>query len=588
MFKSFKQCEFFRLISFMHPRVLEYFSSLIAFSISGVGMSIIIAFVFKNVIETAQNTQIYKLSESVVIVSITILLLIILTPVFRYIFVRCVKLTMAEIRLQVFSHIEKLPISYHEKRHSGDLMSRLTNDMQVVEEAYMDVIYSFVSGLITGIFTVTAMIVLNWMVALILFIAGIAFAYVLSKFSSILYGLSVDIQNQRGKLIEQLKDILEGIQIIKTFQIGSILQSKFEKQNSKVALLYVKRTDKTAVMEGTNYFLNMLSFGGIIAVGCVMVANNIITFGTLTAIIILQSNLEQLVFRFGQIISNMQKSMAGASRLFEILNEHEENESGTYRDYKGDKRNSDTVMIEMSNVKFIYEKGKFALNGLYITAEKGKVTAIVGPSGGGKSTVAKLLLRFFDINSGGISIDGKPIESYTLDRIREMIAYVPQDSYLFNGTIEENIGYGKPEATREEIIDAAQIANAHEFIMKLSKGYSTQVGQAGAGLSGGQRQMVAIARAILKNAPIILLDEATSAMDVQSEKLIQGALGKLIKGRTVLVIAHRLSTIRNADFIYTIDDGKVVESGKHEELMAAKGLYSHLYSLQFKDAEVTS
>lgn len=588
MFKSFKQCEFFRLISFMHPRVLEYFSSLIAFSISGVGMSIIIAFVVKNVIETAQNTQIYKLSESVVIVSITILLLIILTPVFRYIFVRCVKLTMAEIRLQVFSHIEKLPISYHEKRHSGDLMSRLTNDMQVVEEAYMDVIYSFVSGLITGIFTVTAMIVLNWMVALILFIAGIAFAYVLSKFSSILYGLSVDIQNQRGKLIEQLKDILEGIQIIKTFQIGSILQSKFEKQNSKVALLYVKRTDKTAVMEGTNYFLNMLSFGGIIAVGCVMVANNIITFGTLTAIIILQSNLEQLVFRFGQIISNMQKSMAGASRLFEILNEHEENESGTYRDYKGDKRNSDTVMIEMSNVKFIYEKGKFALNGLYITAEKGKVTAIVGPSGGGKSTVAKLLLRFFDINSGGISIDGKPIESYTLDRIREMIAYVPQDSYLFNGTIEENIGYGKPEATREEIIDAAQIANAHEFIMKLSNGYSTQVGQAGAGLSGGQRQMVAIARAILKNAPIILLDEATSAMDVQSEKLIQGALDKLIKGRTVLVIAHRLSTIRNADFIYTIDDGKVVESGKHEELMAAKGLYSHLYSLQFKDAEVTS
>jgi ABC-type multidrug transport system fused ATPase/permease subunit len=221
------------------------------------------------------------------------------------------------------------------------------------------------------------------------------------------------------------------------------------------------------------------------------------------------------------------------------------------------------------------------LHEISLSADQGQVVALVGPSGGGKSTLIKLLLGFYPVRDGEIAIDGRQVEGYSLPQLRSMMAYVPQDAYLFDGTIEENIRYGRPDATRQEVVAAAQSANAHDFILEQPDGYDTPVGERGAKLSGGQRQRIAIARALIKDAPILLLDEATSALDSESEQQVQDALGVLMQGRTTIAIAHRLSTIENADTIYVIDGGKVVEQGRHEELLGRGGLYSRLHELQF-------
>ncbi|OQB99416.1 MAG: putative multidrug export ATP-binding/permease protein [Firmicutes bacterium ADurb.Bin099] len=288
-------------------------------------------------------------------------------------------------------------------------------------------------------------------------------------------------------------------------------------------------------------------------------------------------------------LPNLQKAFAGSNRLKELYDEPKEPE---LYDIEGTETN---MGIEMSKVGFAYEirdneekeenskdkENNFRISGLSLDIEQGKTLALVGDSGGGKSTIAKLILGLFKIDEGNMQINGKAYKDYTLEQLRESIGYVPQDAYIFNGTISENIKYGKPDATEEEIINAAMLANAHDFILAQPDGYETYVGERGIRLSGGQRQRIAIARAIIKNPSILLLDEATSSLDSESEKMIQDALDRLIKTKTSLVIAHRLSTIMNADRICYIKDGYVAEQGTHAELLAKKGLYHELYYREF-------
>ena len=336
------------------------------------------------------------------------------------------------------------------------------------------------------------------------------------------------------------------------------------------------------MMLGVNYFLSVINSTGIFAVGTVLVVNQMTDFGTLTAMVALQMGIDSMILQIGPVIADLQRALAGASRLWEILDGPVEDDAAGSGRTPVDAAASDFPMVEISGVKFQYGQDQSTLDILALTAETGKITAVVGPSGSGKSTVFKLLLGFYPPDAGQIRIAGRPGTMYSRERLREMMAYVPQDAYLFSGTIAENIAYGKYGANMEEISAAARVANAHDFIMEMPDGYQSDIGEAGNKLSGGQKQRIAIARAILKNAPILLLDEATSALDAQSEQLIQNTLDSFVKGRTVLVVAHRLSTIQHADRIYVMNSGRVVESGKHAELIGSKGLYNALYEKQFR------
>ena len=317
----------------------------------------------------------------------------------------------------------------------------------------------------------------------------------------------------------------------------------------------------------------------MLAFGLYMSIMGKVDIGTIAAILHLQGNASFLFENIGSFITLIQRSLVGAARVFALFSSPTESYSLLDRAKSSGVSNQ---MIEMKAVSFSYENDKKVLNNINLSIAEGNMTAIVGTSGGGKSTILKLLMRFYDADNGEIYVNGKSIHSRTLRELRDLFAYVPQDAYLFMGTIEENISYGKIGASKEEIIEAAKRAYAHDFIVEFPNGYKTIVEEGSNNLSGGQKQRIAIARAILKNAQILLLDEATSALDSESEQLVQLAINCLMKGKTTLVIAHKLSTIEAADEIFVLKKGEIVEKGSHKELISMKGLYKNLYDFQFK------
>lgn len=306
-----------------------------------------------------------------------------------------------------------------------------------------------------------------------------------------------------------------------------------------------------------------------------MAAKGYTDFGTVFAILTVQGNVSSMLLNFGSAWGMMQESVAASELIHEVLNTDKEERKPAI----APEDDTSDHYIAFENVSFSYDDSGPVLDGLNLSVKEGTVAALVGPSGGGKSTVIKLLPEFYPIGKGKIYFAGRNIDSYSADELRNMISYVPQDAYLFDASVKENIGYGKTNASDEEIIDAAKAANAHDFIMELSDGYDTLVGERGESLSGGQRQRIAIARAFLKNAPVLLLDEATSALDNENEAIVQQSIESLMKNRTVIVVAHRLSTIENADIIYVIEHGRVVQLGTHEDLKQQDGVYAELVKL---------
>jgi len=332
-----------------------------------------------------------------------------------------------------------------------------------------------------------------------------------------------------------------------------------------------------------------VSFVGIIAIGGWMAVQGQLSWGALIATIQMASGITWMFFEMGSFVTRLQASLAGADRIFEILDmpleQWGEGKAGATGHGPQKVQKGHVTAIEFCDVRFSYNRDNRVLNGFNLAIHQDQVVALVGSSGSGKSTLLKLLLGFYDTDGGEITVFGKSIREYTLEQLRRLIAYVPQDNYLFSGTIRENIAYGKEGASHQEIEEAAKGAFAHDFIMDLPAGYDTQVGERGAHLSGGQRQRIAIARAFLKNSPILLLDEATSSLDSESEQQVQKALERLMKGRTTLVVAHRLSTVQNADIILVLEDGSICEQGDHESLMTLGGSYAKLYGMQFMETK---
>lgn len=580
MFK-FNLREIIKLIVFTKPRMLVYIAVLLGCCTLDAGTNAaLITITVRDAINAAVQKDMPQLLKVCAELGIVILIICTLMPFMSYFLASTVKRVMAEMRLKVFGHMEKIPVSYFENTHSGDSISRITNDIGVIENALSVNMRSIISLIFTGVTSAAIMFSMDWRIASVLILLGIVAANVNSRFTESVRKVSDEIQVYAGVLTERFTDFLAGFSIIKMFHIDEIIIGKYREINNKKADKTITRSTRYAFLDSANFLLVWIGNGGTFAIGSYMVLSGQSNIGTILAMVILMEQVTNNFRQLGNYVAQLQSSLAGAARVFEVMDIPDEPES-----YKTTGKCGNKGFICIKDGTFSYNGDRRAIDDLSLDLEEGSIAALVGPSGGGKSTLVKLLIGFYPIESGSIVINGKAIGEYTLTQLRDMMAYVPQDAYLFEGTIEDNIRYGRISASHDEVVSAAKAANAHEFIIEQAEGYNTMVGERGERLSGGQKQRIAIARALLKDAPILLLDEATSALDSESEQLVQDALNILMKGRTTIAIAHRLSTIEHADMIYVIDEGKVVEQGRHEELLSTEGLYSRLHKVQFRHTE---
>lgn len=483
-----------------------------------------------------------------------------------------------DMRKEIFTHLQKLPFSYFDDNKTGHIMSRIVNDlMEISELAHHGPEDLFIS-LVMLIGSFLALCSIDWRLTVIIF----AFVPLLVIFAiKTRSKMNIAFKEVRKKVADvnsQLENSISGIRVAKSFTNEEYEMDKFHKGNDKF-----RRSREFAYKamaqfySGINFLMDILNVI-VISAGGFFAYKGIITPGDLVAYLLYINIFLQPIKKLTTLIEQYQLGMTGFERFLEIMaiepDIKDKENSVELKNVKGN--------IEFKNVTFNYDDKKSILSNIDLNVEAGKTLAFVGPSGGGKTTLCHLIPRFYEVTEGDIFVDGKNIKDLTLESLRRNIGIVQQDVFLFTGTIKENILYGNPEASEEEVIEAAKKANIHDFIMNLPEGYDTFVGERGTKLSGGQKQRISIARVFLKNPPILILDEATSALDNATEIIIQKSLEELSKGRTSIIVAHRLSTIKNADEIIVLTNKGIEEKGNHEELLKLHGIYSKLYNSQFK------
>ena len=485
--------------------------------------------------------------------------------------------SIKDMRAAVYNKILVLPLSFYSRQKKGDIIARITIDLQEIEVSIMNYLDVFIKAPITIIAYFAYMLGVSWELTLfvlcVLPIGGI----VIGKIGKSLKKDSKEGQTRLANIIANIEETISGLRIIKAFNAIDYTNEKFEEQNygySKLLKFVHRKRDLSSPM---SELLSAVVVSIVLWFGSTLILSGsaTITAANFIAYIIVFSQIISPAKSFSHGFYNLQKGMASAERVFEILDADEV----IYQKDKAKNIAEFKDSVKYNNVVFRYGKDD-VLKNINLTIGKGKMVALVGESGGGKSTMVDLLPRFYDVCEGSITIDGTDIRDYKIDDLRSLMGIVSQESILFNDTVHNNIAFGMHNATREEVIEAAKVANAHDFIMQLENGYDTYIGDRGMNLSGGQRQRLSIARAVLKNPPILILDEATSSLDTESEKLVQDALAKVMSNRTSVVIAHRLSTIQNADDIVVLAKGHIVEQGKHDELIAKNGVYKRLSDLQ--------
>ncbi len=482
-----------------------------------------------------------------------------------------------DFRLNIFNHIHKQALSFFNKMPTGTLMSRIISDVTLLQQAVSNALVGAVRDFFQVVILLGVVFYMNWRLAMITFIVMPIAAYPIIKFGRIFRKLSTSTQEEVAHVSNILHETITGHRIVKAFTKEAYESGRFLNQVNRLFNLTMKDAKYRCLQHPMMEFIGgcaialIIWFGGKEVIGGNMTPGTFFAF--LTALIAAYEPIKGVT----KINSTMQQGLAAATRVFAILDVEPEIQ---------DKANALTLplfsnRIECKNLNFCYDDGKQVLSNINLTVPVGEALAIVGPSGGGKTTLTNLIPRFLDLKQGSILVDGLDIRDVTVASLRNQIAMVTQQTILFNDTVRNNIAYGDQQAPDELIFEAAKAAHAYDFIQALPEGFDTIIGESGARLSGGQQQRISIARAILKNAPILILDEATSALDTESEREVQKALENLMKDRTTLVIAHRLSTIKNADRIIVIKEGVIVEQGTHELLIAQKGEYEMLYNMQY-------
>lgn len=486
-----------------------------------------------------------------------------------------------DIRAAVFKKLQRLSVSFYDKNKTGTIMSYVTNDVNALQSAMVENTIEMITEGFILIGSVVAMIYLDWRLTLFTVCTFPVVLWFMEFFGKKIRKTGGRIQECTADITSVLQESVASARVIKSFVREDYEVDRFDVENKANFRANMKNAQLMATLTPVVELVAAIGVTMIIWYGGNNVINGTITAGSLVAFLTYAVNISNPIKRLTRVIGNIQKALAAAQRVFMIIDMPEE--IAESRDAKQLPEVSGKV--EFQNVSFAYNDKGNVITDLSFSVKPGEVIAIVGPSGAGKSTIANLLPRFYDVNKGDIKIDGHSAREVTLDSLREQVGIVPQETMLFNGSVYNNILYGRLDATKEEIEAAAKAANAHDFIMQLTDGYETKLGDRGVNLSGGQRQRIAIARAILKNPRILILDEATSALDTESERVVQEALDRLMVGRTSFVIAHRLSTVKNADKILVLEKGNLVESGTHDELLALDGLYAHLYKIQYRNKE---
>jgi len=486
--------------------------------------------------------------------------------------------TVLDMRKDLFSQLQKLPLGYFDSRNHGEIMSRTTNDMENITNTLNQSFTSLISSVVTLIGALAFMIHLNIWLTFVSFITIPVVMFLTKKIAKFTRTFFKSQQQYLGELNGYIEETISGQKVVKVFHREKKVKEEFQHINEKLRDSSIQAQIYSGLVGPVMNVMRNISFAIIAAAGGWMAYEQAITVGVVVSFLTYSRQFSDPINQLANQFNMLQSAVAGAERVFEILDEESEYEN----DQSSKEVTNMTGEVMFDNVSFGYKEGLSVIKGLSLIARPGETIALVGPTGAGKTTIVNLLTRFYEINNGKITIDGIDIQEISKNCLRQKLGIVLQDAYVFSDTIRENIRYGRLEATDEDIEEAAKLANADSFIQKLPMGYDTVLTAEGANLSQGQRQLLTIARAILANPSILILDEATSSIDTRTEMHIQEAMNHLMKDRTSFVIAHRLSTIREANQILVINGGEIIEQGTHDELVDKKGFYYELYTSQFK------
>ncbi len=484
--------------------------------------------------------------------------------------------TLQRMRDEMFSRVMDMNVGYFSDQQKGDIISRITADVNVVQFCITNTLLVAFREPFLIVGYIAMMVMLSWELSIfsILFLPLVAL--LIGSIVKRLRHPARTNQKRLGEMVSALDESLAGVKVIKSYNATPYVKRNFFGINADVARLTLSMARRQQLASPMSEFLGISAVGVVLVFGGILVGNGSLDPGSFIAFVAIFSQITRPVRHFVDQFANINQGIAAGERIFQIIDTRPEiNDKPDAKHFDGLKEK-----IEFRDVHFSYDGRREVIDGVSFEIRRGQTVALVGPSGGGKSTLSELIPRFYDPQQGEILIDGVPLSDYTQQSLRDRMSIVAQETVLFNDTIAANLRMGKSDATDEELQRAARVANAEEFIIQSPEGYETNIGDRGAKLSGGQRQRLSIARAVLKNPEILILDEATSALDTESEKLVQDALNKLLKGRTSVIIAHRLSTIQGADQILVVSEGKIAEQGTHEELLAKNGIYAHLIEMQ--------